>query len=419
MDTIEAGIVRDTLVAPAIGDPQHAAHDALAKVLRGNITPGARVAITAGSRGISNVPRILQGLVAAVRDVGGVPFLVAAMGSHGGGTGEGQREMLESLGITQESVGAPIESEMEVIEVGMTPSGVRVYCDRHAAGADAIVVAGRVKPHTDFSGTIESGMLKMVSIGLGKALGAAAYHAAFQRLGYERIIREIAAVQWAALPVVAGVGIVEDHRGNTHAIEAFAPDAIVAGEERLLRTARELLSVLPFAELDLLIVDEMGKNISGSGMDTNVTARAVDGRTQKVPSPLVHQIFVRDLTDVSHGNANGVGLADYCTRRLADKIDWHATYLNSLTAAQPASSRLPVVCSSDREAVRYALTVAGVERIADARIARIKNTLHMETLVASSAAIASMKHGERYALGEASHALSLGALDNFGAFPQA
>lgn len=419
MDKIDAALIRDTLVAPALGDPQHAAHDALARTLRGRITPGARVAITAGSRGISNIPVILRGLVGAVRDVGGVPFLVAAMGSHGGGTGEGQRTMLASLGITEDAIGAPIESEMDVVEVGTTASGVHVYCDRYAARADAIVVAGRVKPHTDFSGAIESGMLKMVSIGLGKAIGAAAYHAAFQRSGYERIIREIAAVQWTSIPVVAGVGIVEDHRGNTHAIEAFTVDAIVAGEERLLRTARELLSVLPFAELDLLVVDEMGKNISGAGMDTNVTARAVDGRTQKVPSPLVHQIFVRDLTDVSHGNANGVGLADYCTRRLADKIDWHATYLNSLTAAQPASSRLPVVCTSDRQAVRYALTVAGVERIADARIARIKNTLHMETLVASTAAIASMRRSERYAVGEASTALSLGANDDFSAFPVA
>lgn len=418
MDSIEAGIVRDTLVASAIGDPQHAAHDALAHALRGRITPGARVAITAGSRGIANVPAILRGLAAAVRDVGGKPFFVAAMGSHGGGTGAGQREMLASLGITEAAVGAPIASDMDVVEVGTTASGVRVYCDRHAAGADAIVVAGRVKAHTDFSGTIESGMLKMVSVGLGKAIGAAAYHAAFQRMGYEAVIREIAAVQWESIPVVAGVGIVEDHRGNTHAIEAFAVDAIVAGEERLLRKARELLSVLPFAELDLLVVDEMGKNISGSGMDTNVTARAVDGRSQKVPSPRVAQIFVRDLTDVSHGNANGVGLADYCTRRLADKIDWHATYLNSLTAAQPASSRLPVVCANDREAMRYALTVAGVERLADARIARIKNTLHMETLVASSAAIAAMQPGERYRVGASSDALSLGKGDNFGVFPQ-
>lgn len=417
MDVLEAQIVRDTLVAPAIADPQHAAHDALAHVLRGRIARNARVAITAGSRGIANLPRILHGLARAVRDVGGEPFFVAAMGSHGGGTGTGQREMLALLGVTEASVDAPIASEMDVVEVGTTPSGVTVYCDAIAARADAIVVAGRVKPHTDFSGRIESGMLKMASIGLGKAIGAAAYHAAFAQLGYERIIREVAAVQFERVPIVAGVGIVEDQRGRTHAVEAFAVDAIVANEERLLVRARELLAVLPFDELDVLVIDEMGKDLSGAGMDTNVTARAVDGRTQKAPKPVVRQLFVRDLTAHSHGNANGVGLADFCLRRLADKIDWHATYLNALTAAQPASARLPVVCVDDREAMRHALVAAGVERLADARVARIKNTLHIESMIVSNAALAHMHNSGRYALGGVSDGLALRADNNFSAFP--
>ncbi|MGD0472561.1 MAG: lactate racemase domain-containing protein [Candidatus Velthaea sp.] len=417
MDVIEARIVRDTLVAPAIADPQHAAHDALAHALRGRIERGARVAITAGSRGIANLPQLLRGLAQAVRDVGGEPFFVAAMGSHGGGTGAGQRAMLAGLGVTQASVGAPIESEMEVVEVGTTPSGVTVFCDAHAARADAIVVAGRVKPHTDFSGRIESGMLKMTAIGLGKAVGAAAYHAAFAQVGYETIIREVAAVMFAHTPIVAGVGIVEDHRGNTHAVEAFGVEAIVENEERLLVRARELLAVLPFDELDLLVVDEMGKNLSGAGMDTNVTARAVDGRTQKSPKPVVRQLFVRDLTEHSHGNANGVGLADFCLRRLADKIDWQATYLNALTAAQPASARLPVVCANDREAVRHALVAAGVERYADARVARIRNTLHIDSLVASQAALATLDARGRYTVGDATDALVLDGNDSFAPFP--
>jgi hypothetical protein len=417
MDVIEARIVRDTLVAPALGDPRHAAHDALAHVLRGRITPGARVAITAGSRGIANVAPLLRGLADAVRDVGGEPFFIAAMGSHGGGTGPGQREMLAGLGITEATVGAPIQSEMDVVDIGTTPRGVRVVCDAIAARADAIVVAGRIKPHTDFSGRIESGILKMTAIGLGKAVGAAAYHAAFAQFGYEPIIRDIATFAFANLPIVAGVGFVEDHRGNTHAVEAFPTDEIVANEERLLVRARELLSVLPFDELDVLVVDEMGKNLSGAGMDTNVTARAVDGRTQKTPTPVIRQLFVRDLTDLSHGNANGVGLADFCLRRLADKIDWHATYLNSLTAAQPASARLPVVCTNDREAIGHALVAAGVERFADARIARIKNTLHIESMVVSSAALATMRNGGRYAVGAASDALALRDADYFAPFP--
>jgi hypothetical protein len=419
MDGIEACIVRDTLVAPALADPQHAAHDALAHALRGRIAPGSRVAITAGSRGIANVQHILRGLALAVRDVGGEPFFIAAMGSHGGGTGQGQREMLAGLGVTEASVGAPVVSEMDVVEVGTTAGGgVRVYCDAQAARADAIVVAGRVKPHTDFSGQIESGILKMTAIGLGKAIGAAAYHAAFAQLGYEKIIREVAAVMFTHVPIVAGVGIVEDHRGKTHAIEAFPVDAIVANEERLLVRARELLAVLPFDELDLLVVDQMGKDLSGAGMDTNVTARAVDGRTQKAPKPVVRQLFVRDLTDHSNGNANGVGLADFCLQRLADKIDWQATYLNALTAAQPASARLPVVCANDREAVRHALVAAGVERLADARVARIKNTLHIDSMIVSKAALATLHNaGGRYSVAAASDALALNGSDYFAPFP--
>jgi hypothetical protein len=417
MDGIEARIVRDTLVAPALSDPQHAAHDALAHALRGRIATGSRVAITAGSRGIANVGHILRGLAQAVRDVGGEPFFIAAMGSHGGGTGLGQREMLAGLGITEISVGAPIVSEMDVVEVGTTAGGVRVYCDAQAARADAIVVAGRVKPHTDFSGRIESGMLKITAIGLGKAIGAAAYHAAFARLGYEKIIREVAAVMFTHVPIVAGVGIVEDHRGKTHAIEAFPVDAIVANEERLLVRARELLAVLPFDELDLLVVDEMGKDLSGAGMDTNVTARAVDGRTQKAPRPVVRQLFVRDLTDHSNGNANGVGLADFCLQRLADKIDWQATYLNALTAAQPASARLPVVCANDREAVRHALVAAGVERLADARVARIKNTLHIDSMIVSEAALATLHNAGHYSVAGSSDALALDGSGYFAPFP--
>lgn len=405
------------MVAPALANPQHAAHDALAHVLRDRIAPGARVAITAGSRGISGVATLLRGLADAVRDAGGEPFLVATMGSHGGGTGEGQRGMLAALGVSFETVGAPIVSEMDVVKIGRTPSGVVVYCDAHAAQADAIVVAGRVKPHTDFSGRIESGMLKMTAIGLGKAIGAAAYHAAFQQFGYEKTIREIAAVMFAKVPIVAGVGIVEDHRGKTHAVEAFAVEDIAANEERLLVRARELLSVLPFDALDLLVVDEMGKDVSGAGMDTNVTARGVDGRSQKSPTPVIKELFVRDLTERTHGNATGVGLADFCLRRLADKIDWQATYLNALTAAQPASARLPVVCSNDREAVKYALVAAGVERFADARVARIKNTLHIDSMVVSEAALTTLRNSARYAVAGRCDGLVLQADDHFAPFP--
>ena len=419
MTTIDARLVRDTLDVPAINDVTAAAREALAPVLvRARLRPGARVAVTAGSRGIARIDAILRGACDAVRDAGGTPFLVAAMGSHGGGTGDGQRAMLAHLGVSERSAGAPIESAMDVVEVGTTDGhGVAVACDARAARADAIVVVGRVKPHTDFTGEIESGLLKMTAIGLGKAIGAARYHAAFARWGYEPVIREIAALMFARLPVVAGLAIVEDNRGGTHALEAYPTDEIAAGEQRLLRRARELMPKLPFAELDLLVVDRMGKNFSGSGMDTNVTGRAVDGRSQKVPQPVIGQLYVRELSAESDGNATGIGLADFCTRRLADAIDWDATYLNALTAAHPACARLPVVCDNDRDAIRHALNAAGVQDVAHARVARIRDTLHIETFAASQAALAGIANDGRYEIGEPTDALTVsedGALAAFG-----
>ncbi len=408
---IEARLVRDVMRAPALDDVGGAARAALAPVLRAaGLRPGARVALTAGSRGISRIAEILRGGCEAVRDAGGTPFLVAAMGSHGGGTGAGQRAMLAHLGITEATVGAPVESEMDVVEVGRTPGGVDVVCDARAARADAIVLVNRVKPHTEFRGTIESGLLKMAALGLGKAAGAIRYHAACAREAYEPVIREVAATLMERLPVVAGVGIVEDNHGGTSAVEAFAPADLVRGEERLLARARELLAAIPFDVLDLLIVDRMGKNFSGTGMDPNVIGRLANGQ-QKVPRPVVRELYVRELTPESEGNAIGIGLADFCSRRLADAIDWQPTYLNALTAAAPNVARLPVVCQNDRDAIRHALNAAGVEDPRRARIVRISDTLHVETLAASAAALATMAADARYAVGEPSDALTLAGDD--------
>lgn len=409
--TIEGRLVRDTLRVDDIDDIGATVRSALEPVLQGaGLRSGARVAVTAGSRGVARIPEILRAVCATLREAGAEPFLVAAMGSHGGGTGLGQRTMLAHLGITEASVGTPIESEMDVVEIGTTAHGVAVACDARAARADAIVVVGRVKPHTDFDGAIESGILKMTAIGLGKETGAARYHAAFARWGYETIIREVAAMMYAQLPVIAGVGIVEDNRGGTHAIEAFPTAGIVAGEERLLTRARALMPALPFDVLDLLIVDRMGKIFSGSGMDTNVTGRSVDGRSQKLPRPVVKELYVRDLVPESEGNATGIGLADFCTRRLADAIDWAPTYLNAITAAHPAGARLPIVCEHDREAIRYALNAAGVDE-RDARVARIRDTLHIEAFAASETALATLVSDGRYRVGEATDALTLAGDD--------
>ncbi|TAM60637.1 DUF362 domain-containing protein [bacterium] len=373
--------------------------------LGARIVPGARIAITAGSRGITDIAGVLRAVAAFVRARGGEPFVIPAMGSHGGGTAEGQVTILRELGITETSIATQIHAQMDVVDIG-TAGGIPVVCDALAAAADGIIIVARVKPHTDFTGTIESGILKMSAIGLGKAAGAKIYHSAFARDGYERVIRAVSAVALERLTILAGVAIVEDNRGRTHTIEASAAPDVVAMEERLLCLARELMSTLPFPELDLLIVDEMGKNVSGTGMDTNVTGRATDGRSQKVPTPLVKRLFVRDLTEASHGNATGIGLADFCSQRLADKIDWQATYLNALTAAQPAAARLPIVCPNDRFAVDNALVAAGIEDGAAARIARIHNTLHMEAIYASPAALRDVTDRERYAAGDECDALT-------------
>jgi uncharacterized protein (DUF362 family) len=408
MNPIDARLVRDTLYTPALEDVTAAARAALEPVLRAaGVRPGARVALTGGSRGIGRIGEILRGSCDAVRALGAEPFVVASMGSHGGGTGEKQRTLLAHLGMTEASIGAPIESEMDVVDVGRTSEhGIEVVCDARAARADAIVLVNRVKPHTEFRGTIESGLLKMAALGLGKAVGAVRYHAACARHGYEPVIREVAAVMLERLPIVAGVAIVEDNRGGTHAIEAFAPDQIVRGEERLLALARELLPALPFDAIDLLIVDRMGKNFSGSGMDPNVIGRLAGGG-QKVPRPVVRELFVRELSAQSEGNAIGIGLADFCTRRLADAIDWNPTYFNALAAAAPNAAKLPVVCENDRDAIRHALNAAGIEDARDARVVRVSDTLHIESFAASEAALASMLAGERYAIGDPTDALRL------------
>lgn len=407
MNTIDARLVRDTLYTPALDDVAAAARAALEPVLRAaGLPPGARVALTGGSRGIGRIGEVLRGSCEAVRDVGGEPFVVASMGSHGGGTGEKQRTLLAHLGMTEQSVGAPIQSEMDVVDVGRTARGIDVVCDARAARADAIVLVNRVKPHTEFRGAIESGLLKMAALGLGKAVGAVRYHAACARFGYEPVIREVAALMLERLPIVAGVAIVEDNRGGTHAIEALAPAQIVRGEERLLALARELLPSIPFDTLDLLIVDRMGKNYSGSGMDPNVIGRLAGGG-QKVPHPVVRQLYVRELSPESEGNAIGIGLADFCTRRLADAIDWNPTYFNALAAAAPNSARLPVVCDNDAFAIRHALNAAGIEHPRDARVVRVTDTLHIETFAASEAALATMGASTRYAVGDPTDALAL------------
>lgn len=377
--------VRQRLPRPRVGDLREAVETALdAAQIPARVRPGARVAITAGSRGISDLPPILAAAAGRLRDLGAEPFIVAAMGSHGGGTVAGQGAVLAELGVTPEAVGAPVVVTEEAVVLGTTPSGQPVYCDREAAAADGILVVNRVKPHTAFRGAHESGLLKMLAVGLGKRYGAEAVHRRGPA-GMEAGIVEAARIILGTGKVVGGLGIVENAYEETAILEGFAPEEIEAGEARLLKAARDLLPGLPAGEIDLLIVEEMGKNYSGTGMDTNVIGR---WRIQGVPEPehpRVTRLVVLRLSEQSRGNATGIGLADFTTRRLVEATDWPATYLNCLTSTFVNRAMCPIALPSEREAILVALGSANLPDRRKARIMRVANTLHLETVQVSEA----------------------------------
>jgi hypothetical protein len=346
---------------------------------------GDRVGITAGSRGIKDKPRVLKTLVGHLKEIGARPFIVPCMGSHGGGTAEGQVEVLESLGITEEKMAAPILSSMEVKEVGRSKFGTPVVVDRNLSSMDKIVVINRIKPHTDFRGEIESGLMKMLVIGIGKHEGALIAHRLTIRHGYSDVIFEKGRIILQKLPILLGIGIVENQYDETAFVELVKPEEFVVKEKTLLKKARDLMPELPFDRMDLLIVDEMGKNISGSGMDTNVIGRLSFIGSPKPDTPKITRIFVRDLSDATHGNAIGIGMADYTTRRCVEKIDPVSTSINCITSMTPEDARIPIAFETDREAIDASYHTAGVLETPAFRVLWIKNTLQTEYLFASEA----------------------------------
>ncbi|HET6781816.1 MAG TPA: lactate racemase domain-containing protein [bacterium] len=338
-----------------------------------------RIAVTAGSRGIRNIASVLTAALAWLRERGAEPVVVAAMGSHGGATAEGQRSLLAHLGITEESVGAPIRSEMEVVELGRSPDGLTAFCDRVAASCDGILVVNRIKPHTGFAEPLGSGIMKMLAVGLGKAPGAAQIH----RQGSAQMaaaIEAIASVMLATGKVLGGLAIMENAYDETAVIRALAPGELSRRERELFIEAKRLMPRLPVDVLDLLIVDEIGKNISGSGMDVNVIGRWRLPDVPEPPTPRITRIVALRLTPESEGNAQGVGLADVVTRRLVDEIDPVATYVNSIVSTFIERAFIPLTMSSDRDAILAALASLSLAEPARARVARIRNTLHLEDL---------------------------------------
>ena len=338
------------------------------------LRPGMRVAITVGSRGIAHLRELVAAVVQAVRERGGEPFIVPAMGSHGGATAEGQARMLAGLGVDEGTVGAPIRSSMDVVEIGRA-GGWPVYCDRLAFASDWIVVLNRVKPHTAFRASIESGLMKMMAVGLGKRHGAEMVH----RRGPAEAVVEFGRVVLARAPIGIGIAIVENAEDEVYDLAVVPPAEFEETDRRLLALARRLLPRLPFDDLDVLVVREMGKNISGTGMDSNVIG--IGRRIGGAHKPEVGRLVVLDLTEESHGNALGIGLADLTTRRLVDKIDLRATYTNVITTGFFGSAKLPMILDSDREAIAVALTGHDPSTV---RLACIKNTLELEEMVISA-----------------------------------
>src|SRR5256714_7222206 len=311
--------VRQTFPRPRVADIPRAVAATFGEAAR-RIRPGDAVAVGAGSRGIANIGAIVGAAVRWLRDLGARPFVFPAMGSHGGGTAEGQLAVLEHYGITEATMGCPIRATMDVVQVGEA-LGLPVWLDRHAAEADWIGLVNRVKPHTDLKGSIESGLFKMMTIGLGKYKGAIQYHRANIHHGYETVITTVGREMLARARIGFGLGIVENGYDETALIEAFNATDLEAGQRRLVQSAREWMARLPFSPIDVLIVEQMGKNISGSGMDTNIIGRPTNPPQPFPADPKILWIAALDITEESYGNATGLGNADFTTRRLVDKID--------------------------------------------------------------------------------------------------
>jgi hypothetical protein len=358
--------------------------------LAGNISPGSRIAVAVGSRGISNLAEIVAEVLKNLKSCGARPFIIPAMGSHGGATPEGQAGILADYGISEKTLGVPVEASMEVDLLGQIDPDIPVYFSRVAMQADGIVVVNRVKPHTDFQGALGSGVLKMLTIGLAKRTGARACHFAAARLGHERVIRAVSRFLLGRVPFLIGVAILENHFHQTEDVIFVKREEVEGAEEKLLVRARELMPKLPFNEIDLLIVDQIGKNISGAGMDPNVIGRGVQGYSSSLAqsparSPKVQRIVVCDLTPESHGNGIGMGMADFVSTRMVRALDHHATYINALTAVTSQTAKIPIFFDTDRENIDLALASLCLKEPAKARVLHISDTLNLECLEASEA----------------------------------
>lgn len=369
--------------------------DTVAENIEGNLTTqlttalskialpaGGKVGIAVGSRGICNLQRIVKTTVDVLTKAGFQPFILPAMGSHGGATAEGQRQVVIDYGITEEIMGCPIVSSMETVEVGRTERNTPVYLSKTALEADAIIPINRVKSHTLFSGPVESGLMKMTVVGLGKHQGALSFHAEMTKQSPSATLVEMSHILFKPAHIFFGVAVVENSYDQTAEIKVIPVDRILDEEKKMLETAKEYMPHIPFPEFDLLIVDEIGKNISGSGLDPNVVGRYW-GQAEIDSEPQIRRIFVRDASAKTHGNVLGIGRADFTTARLVQHMDRHAMYANSITSGRPESSKIPIYFDTDAEVLQAVVQSLGKQSIEELGIVWIKNTLEISELCAS------------------------------------
>jgi hypothetical protein len=356
------------------------------------VKKGHRVLLTAGSRGIDSMKDVLAACVEAVRSAGGEPFIYPAMGSHGGAKAAMQVKVLTHLGITEQSMGAPIYADWEIVEVGRAEGGVPVYADRAAVDADHIFIVNRVKEHTEYMGGTESGLLKMAVVGLGRQPGAETMHRLAVNLTFYKAIHAIAKVLFRELNILGGIALLEDHRNQLRRVEVVPARDVFDREPKLLKESQQYRAKLPFDQLDILLVDRIGKDISGSGFDTKVIGRIMNIYEKECETPKITRIVFRDLTEGSEGNATGLGLADYTTRRVVDKIDVEATRINCMTGGSPEKGRIPITLPTDRAAVDAAFATIGLWTPETVKVAWIPNTKDLEWLAVSSALLKSSRN---------------------------
>jgi hypothetical protein len=383
MNQIRLVKIRQRFEAPMVPDLAEKVRDEVGLLLqRYRLESGSRVAITAGSRGINDAVEVYQAAVELLKEEGHQPFLFSSMGSHGRGTADGQRDLLKSLGVTEEKIGAPVLCSADVVQLGETEgplAGLPVYVSKEAAEADGLIAINRVKPHTSFHGPYESGLMKMLAVGMGRDKGASMVH----RLGWSSMVESIESIGSAVLeqlPVIGGLAIIENAHEETALLKGLPGPEIPEGETQLLELARDYMPFLPVDQLDLCVVREMGKNYSGTGMDTNVIGRL---RLQGIPEPAepaIQYLGVLDLSEASHGNATGIGLADFTTERLVKKIDYEATYLNCLTSGGPVRAAVPMTLPTDEALFEAAWRALKPESISEVRLLIVNNTLHLEEL---------------------------------------